>query len=669
MPAIGIEITHRERYAGGTEFGATGAYERIDGTITFAVDPENEANQSVVDLDLAPRDTEGCVQFRADFALVTPIDPSRGNGALIVDVSNRGRPRIIASFNRAPTPDPLELAPGDGFLFNHGYSVVSIGWQWDVFRERGLLGLDAPLIHVDGQPVTGQSIVEIRPDTREHTRLLADRNHRPYPTVDLTDISARLLVRDYEDGEDTELPRDSWRFARETSDGIVPSAEHIYFEAGFEPGKIYYVVYTATDACVVGAGLLAVREIASFLREPSDLNPCSRGFERAIAYGVSQSGRLLRTMLRFGLNVDEVGQQVFEGMLIHVGGARGGEFNHRFAQPSQQFTTSFGHVFPFADDPMTDPYTGVTAGLLDHVRDRGVTPRIIYTNTGAEYWRGDASLQHVDPTGVRDLPPAPETRNYHFAGAQHVAGAVPQQHSPVEGGGYGRYGANVLDYRPLLRAALRNLDAWITEGTAPPPSRHPRIDDGTAVTRDATLRAQPIPGLAVPDPGRLWVLRTVDLGPEASRGIGRYPVVEGETYAALVAAVDADGNELGGIRLPDLTVPVATHLPWNPRHPDTGAPEQIIAMQGSSHFFPSTSVDRAATGDPRPSIEERYESREAYCEQVRADAIRLASEGYLLLMTSTSWSRPAPRGTTQRWAFQHPRAELTSTIRPRDPAG
>lgn len=630
MSAIGIEITRRERYAGGAEFGATGAYERIGGTITFAVSPDDEANRSIVDLHLAPRDTEGCVQFRADFTLVTPSVPSLGNGSLVVDVANRGRPRIIASLNRAPTPDPMELAPGDGFLFEHGYSVVSIGWQWDVPRERGLLGLDAPLIRVDGQPVTGQSIVEIRPDAREHTRLLADRSHRPYPAADIDDPSARLLVRDYEDGKDTELARDSWRFARQTPDGIVPSAEHVYFEAGFEPGKIYNVVYTATNACVVGTGLLAVREIASFLRTPSELNPCPAGFERAIAYGVSQAGRLLRTMLRLGLNADEAGQQVFEGMLIHVAGARGGEFNHRFAQPSQQFTTSFGHLFPFADDPMTDPHTAITAGLLDRLRERGVTPRVIYTNTGAEYWRGDASLQHIDPTGTHDLVPAPETRIYHFAGAQHVAGSVPQQHLPVDGGGYGRYGANVLDYRPLLRAALLRLDEWITEGIEPPPSRHPRIDDGTAVTRDVTLRAQPIPGLATPNPDRLWVIRTVDLGPEASQGIGRYPVAEGATYAALVAAVDADGNELGGIRLPDLTVPVATHLPWNPRHPDTGAPEQIIAMQGSSHFFAATSAERAATSDPRLSIEERYASREAYDEQVRAAAVSLASERYLL---------------------------------------
>jgi hypothetical protein len=544
-------------------------------------------------------------------------------------VVNRGRPRVIPTFNCSTASVPLDLPPGDGFLFNHGYSVVSIGWQWDVFREDGLLALDAPLVEVDGRPVRGESIVEIRPNTRERTRLLANRTHRPYPAADLDEPGARLLVRDYEDGADTEIPRSAWRFARETADGVVPSAEHIYFEAAFEPGKIYHAVYTAEGARVVGTGLLAVREIASFLREPSALNPCAEGFERVIGYGVSQTGRLLRHMLYLGLNLDEQGRMAFDGIFAHVAGGRRGEFNHRFAQPSQQSLPGFGHRFPFADDPLTGPFTGETAGLLDRARALGAMPRVIYTNSSAEYWRGDGSLVHVDPAGERDLEPAPETRIYHLAGTQHGAGTLPQQHDAVEGA-RGRYGSNVVDYRPLLRAALRHLDAWVSEGVEPPPNRHPRIDDGTAVPRETTLDAQPVPGLATPDPERLWVLRTVDLGPEVDRGIGRYPAIEGMTYAALASAVDADGNEVGGIRLPDLTVPVATHLPWNPRHPETGAPEQIVPMQGSSHFFAATRAEREAARDPRPSLEERYNSREAYLDRVRAAANKLVDEGYVL---------------------------------------
>lgn len=629
MPAVEISVDRREAYAGGAEFGATGAYERLDGTVTFAVDPEHEANRAIVDLELAPRDAEGRVRFRCDFVLIAPVDASRGNGRLIVDVVNRGRPRVIPTFNRVVSPAPLDLPPGDGFLFRHGYSVVSIGWQWDVYREQGLLALDAPPALVDGRPVQGESIVEIRPNERERTRLLANRTHRPYPAADLEEAGARLLVRDWEDGEDTELPRASWRFARETPDGVEPSAEHVYLEEGFEPGRIYHLVYTATDACVVGTGLLAVREIASFLREASELNPCAGGFERVIGYGVSQTGRLLRHLLYLGLNADESGRMAFDGLLPHVAGGRRGEFNHRFAQPSQQSVPGFGHRFPFADEPLTDPLTGETAGLFDRARELGVMPRVIYTNSSAEYWRGDGCLVHIDPTGKQDLPPAPESRIYHFTGTQHTAGTLPQQRDAVEGA-RGRYGSNVVDYRPLLRAALRHLDAWVSEGVEPPPSCHPLVEQGTAVPREEALAGQRIPGLVTPDPERLWVLRTVDPGPEADRGIGRYPAVEGETYPALVAAVDGNGNEAAGVALPDITVPVATHLPWNPRHPETGAPEQIVPMQGSSHFFAATRAEREASGDARLSLEERYESREGYVSEVRAEAEALVGRGYLL---------------------------------------
>ncbi|MDA0269525.1 MAG: alpha/beta hydrolase domain-containing protein [Chloroflexi bacterium] len=630
MTAISVHIDRREAYADGVAFGEAGTYERIDGSVTFSVDPLHEANRAVVDLDLAPRDEGGRVRFTADFVIITPREAGRGNGALIVDVVNRGRPRAIPMLNRVGPARPQDLAPGDGFLFRHGFSVASIGWQWDVYREDGLLGFDAPLALSEGKPVTGQSIVEIRPNTRERTFPLANRGHRPYPAVDLQEPAARLIVRDFEDGEDTEVRRSAWQFARETPDGVQPSAEHIHMPDGFEPGRIYHVIYTATDARVVGTGLLAVREIASFLRAPSELNPCAAGFQRVIGFGVSQTGRFLRTLLAHGLNADESGRAAFDGLLVHIAGGRLGEFNHRFAQPSQQSVSGFGHRFPFADEPLTDPYSGETAGLLDRVRAVGVAPRVIYTNSSAEYWRGDGSLVHVDPAGERDLASAPGSRIYHFAGTQHTVGSVPQRREIAEGGGQGRYGANVTDYRPLLRAALSHLDAWIAEGAEPPPSRHARIVDGTAVPRATALAAQPLPGLVQPDPERLWVVRTVDLGPEAGRGIGRYPAVEGDTYAALVSAVDSDGNEVAGVRLPDLTVPVGTHLPWNPRHPDTGAAEQILPMQGSSHFFAPTRAARDATGDPRASIEERYPSREAYRERVQVAAEVLIAERYLL---------------------------------------
>jgi hypothetical protein len=632
MPVVAIEISERRPYASGATFGDSGGYERIDGEVTFAVDPTSEVNAAIVDLGLAPTDEEGRVRFRSGFSILTPADPARGNHRLLVDVVNRGRRRAVHNFNRTSEDDDPTDPVGDGLLFRHGYTVASIGWQWDVPVGPELLRLEAPRALIDRREIRGETAIEIRPHRPERTRLLANRVHIPYPAADLDQANARLLVRDYEDGEDTEVPRGGWRFAREAEDGSVePSAEHVYLESGFEPGRIYQLVYETEGAPVVGCGLLAVREIASLLRQPSDGNPVATSIDRAYAYGISQTGRLLRHLLYLGLNVDEEGQQVYDGLLPHVAGGRRGEFNHRFAQPSQQSLPGFGQLFPFADTAVVDPYSERSEGLLDRVRALGAAPKVIYTNSGAEYWRGDGSLSHIDPEGGRDLPDAGETRIYHFAGTQHGPGAMPPT---AEAGGDGarpRYPNNVVDYRPLLRAALANLDGWVSDGREPPPSCHPRLDDGTAVSRAEALGQLPgIPGLGRPDAERLWVIRTTDLGARASEGIGAYPVVEGETYPALVSALDGDGNEAAGIRLPDLSVPLATHLPWNLRDPESGAPEQIVPMIGSSHPFPATKQAREASEDPRPSIEERYASKGAYLDAVREEAERLAGARYLL---------------------------------------
>ena len=633
MTVVDVEINRSQPYAEGRAFGERGAYTRIDGVLTYAVDPDHGASRLIVDLDLAPRDEQGRVRFRSDFTLLRPQDPSRGNQRLIVDVVNRGRRRAVSTFNRATVVESSrEIPEGDGFLFKHGYSVVSIGWQWDVYRSKALLGLEAPPVETNGQPVRGKAVVEIRPNVLQCTWLLANRVHQPYPVAEFDDPSARLFVRDWEDGPDTEVPGDQWRFAQETDDGVVANAEHVYMESGFLPGKIYNVVYTAERARVVGTGLLAVRDVAVWLRHPSVLNPIEEGFERIYAYGVSQTGRLLRHFVYLGLNLDEEKRPVYDGLLPHVAGGRRGEFNHRFAQPSCQSAPGFGHLFPFADNETVDPHTERRDGLLRRSRALGAVPKIIYTNSSAEYWRGDGSLVHIDPSGRSDLEPSPEARVYHFAGTQHGAGSLAQSCGAGSDGSRGRYPLNVVDYRPLLRAALINLDTWVTHGTVPPPSRHPRLSDGTAATQGEVLASMKavLPGLVTPDPDRLWVLRQVDLGPEADRGVGRYPVMEGPPYPCLVPAVDDDGNETGGIRLPDLEVPVATHAGWNLRDPESGAREQIIPMQGFSNFFAPTRSSRDEAKDPRQSVEERYRSRSEYLARVRDAAQRLADERYLL---------------------------------------
>jgi hypothetical protein len=383
-------------------------------------------------------------------------------------------------------------------------------------------------------------------------------------------------------------------------------------------------------ARVVGAGLLAFRDFGTFLRRPqADLGLA--GSRWLYGHGVSQTGRLLRHYLYLGLNRDEQGTPAYDGLLVHVAGGRRGEYNHRFAQPSVSTTPGLGGLFPFADDETTDPFSGASDGLLKRQRARGGTPKVVYTNTSAEYWRGDAALAHIHPAGTADLPDGSEARIYHFAGCQHSSGSLPQRDRDANEGNRGRYGFNLVDYTPLVRGALVNLDLWAREGIDPPESNHPRLADGTLVEAAGVLKTfSSLPGMAVPDPEQIGALFEMDLGPGAAQGVGSYPAKLGRRYPRPLPAVDADGNEIAGVRLPDVSVPVGTHTGWNPRHPETGAPQTIIPMQGFSRFFAPTRNERERTGDPRPSIAERYADKGAYLALVRKEALQLAERRYIL---------------------------------------
>jgi hypothetical protein len=372
-------------------------------------------------------------------------------------------------------------------------------------------------------------------------------------------------------------------------------------------------------------------DVAAFLRTRSATNPTDKGFQALILYGISQTGRMQRHFLSPGLNRCEDGSRAYDGFHVHIAGARRGAFNHRFAQPSNQTTPLWGHVFPFADSMTSDPLTGRTGCLIDKLVEIGEIPKIISTDSAAEYWRGDAALAHIDTAGRHDLAEHPSTRRYLFAGAQHTPGHPGQSRTNPNTGAIARYPINVMNYLPLHRAAFISLDRSITERIDPPPSRHPRVSDGTAVERQQVLATfSRLPGLTSPDPQRLPFVRTVDMGGDEAGGIGRYPAVEGAFYPALVSAVDADGNETAGIRMPDITVPVGTHAGWNPRDPVTGSPEQIVPMNGLTLWFAPDEARRVASGDPRRSLAERYRDEADYGAKVRAAALELAAERYLL---------------------------------------
>ncbi len=624
MAVVELQLRARSPLADGASFGRVGPYERLDGTIRFAVDPAHPANRCIVDLDRAAGAGDGLAHFQGDFCLVQPTDPTRGNGRLLFDVVNRGRKVAVRLFNRLPSPavPTEEIDLGDEFLMRRGWTIAWCGWQWDVVPGPGLMAFEAPqALAADGQPIQGQVLCEFQPVDRDRDRLLADRIHHPYVAADTDDPEAELAVRDWTDGPRTVIPRSRWRFARDENGRPVPDDRHIWLEGGFEPGRVYEVIYRTRVCPVVGTGLLAVRDTVSFLRHGTTAaaNPCAGRIQHTYGFGMSQSGRFLRHFLYLGLNVDEAGRQVFDGLNIHVAGARRGEFNHRYGQPSSSSIRSFGHLPPFHTDQ-----------LLERQRAVGGVPRIVETNTTAEYWRGDCSLLHTDPEGVRDVEPPTEVRLYHFAGTQHGPGRMPPEFLGPDGSRSANP-SNVVDYAPLLRAALENLDQWVSGGVEPPASSYPHLSDGTAVTRaDALQGFSRIRGIAVPLEEQLPTMPRVEVGPDAARGVGSFPATIGEAYRTYVPAVDADGNELAGIRHPDLVVPVATYTGWNLRDPETGGTGQIISMLGSTFPFLATEEERARTSDPRPAILARYKDLDDYLARVRAAAEELVGQRYLL---------------------------------------
>ena len=638
MAVKAIEVKSRSPWFGGQPFGEVGPYEELEGTVHFAVDPDHPRNQIITDLEFAPRDSDGLVGFSADFFIARPQDPRRGNHRVLFEVVTRGKRRPVRLFNSVEeSSDPSAmLDPGNGFVMRHGYTLVWCGWQADLPPAEGLMRMRVPDTVSPQGPPSGKIIVTFQLNARAQVQALSDALHRPYATIDVNDLEATLIVRDNEDGPDQVVPRGQWSFAKLVDGWVMPDDSHIYMPSGFESGKVYEVLYTTTAGPVIGLGLPAVRDIVSFLKYglAGEGNPCVGDVEYAYGTGPSQSARFLRHFLYLGLNEDEESRMVFDGLLPHGAGARFGEFNQRFGQPSTPAKRSMGNLFPFTDTEQTDPETGRTDSLLSRLAARGKVPKIMLTNTSAEYWRGDGSLLHTDVEGTQDVAPSDSVRIYLYAGTHHPSGVFPLTETHPRYGHRGDRPLNSVDYRPLTRAALVALDRWVTSGEPPPSSRYPRIWDGTLVHPEGTANTfKAIPGVKFP--AQLPCTSRLDFGPRAEAGIPTtMPPVVGKAYRHLVSALDEDGNELGGIRLPDISVPLATHTGWNLRHPQMGSPDQVvglfIGLLGWTVPFPATRAEREASGDPRPSIEERYASREDYLGRVRKATQTLVDEGYLL---------------------------------------
>jgi hypothetical protein len=561
-------------------------YEHVVAVATVALDPADPANAAIVDLDRARRDPDGLVRFETDVVLLRAPGP----GGLLHVVANRGLvtglPYSAGLARVAPTG---QIAAGDGWVLGRGLSVLWVGWQWDIERRPGTVGLDAPeALGDDGEPLRGQARLGFQPIAGQARRRLADEvlpimgQFQALAAADPGEPAATLTERDWFNGPPRAVPRDRWRFT---------GPEHIELDGGFAARRHYELTYTTSRCPVAGAGLAAVRDVVTYLRDQ---------FTHTLAFGVSQSGRWLRQFVRDTGNAAENGARVFDGIHCHIAGGRVGEFNNRYAQPSSMNPLGFCHLPPFSP----------ADGLLDRARARGTAPKLVFTNTATEYWRGDASLGHPDPDD-------PGCRWYLYAGTHHV-GTLPGyvEALPVQLPG------NLVDTTGVTRAHAAALQEWVRDGTPPPASAVPR-PDGTGISRDEALkklRAAPwLRDITLPAGEALLGMPPISLGPDATHGVARYPaVVLGPARPCLVSDVDDDGNELAGVRLPHVSVPLDVSAGWNPELPRDGVPVETWNLAGGRAPLPAAEVLR------------RYGDAAAFLARVRADAESLIAARHLL---------------------------------------
>lgn len=585
---VGVSIASRATVADGAAFGAAGAYEKLTGTIEFALDPAHARNAAIVDLAHAPRAADGKVHFTSDLHVLRPVDQARGNGVLLFEIANRGNKLLFNYFHGRGGPnnnDPQTLADfGDAFLMREGYTLVWVGWQFDVAPPR--VGVEAPPVNMAASPLPDTvrfSFIVDRPVTETTPGDLA----RYRPAEDGAP-RATLTVRDKFWDSPVTLPRRSWR--------MIPTdaRPRLVLDSGFEPGRVYELTFQSDDAVVAGVGLAALRDAGSAFQRRPELGISGR---TAFIFGASQSGRLLRQFLLDGFNVDEQGRQVFTLAWPHIAGAGLGSFNERFALPG--YSSFPATRTPFLWPDILSRYPAAQA------------PKVIATNTSVEYWGQGraAALTHTTADGRRDAVIPENVRIYLLAGTQHGEGAFPP--APA---GNGQQQANPTPQVAAMRAILRAAHGWATAAARPLDSRYPRLADGTLVP--ATTVA--FPGIrGVSDP------RTIEAPGEMRSG--RFVA-----RPFLVPRVDADGNEATGIRVPEVSVPLATTTGWNFRSAAVGNPSTIYSLLGSYIPFAPTRAAREVAGDPRPSIQERYAGRDDYLAKIRAAATALIRDRYLL---------------------------------------
>lgn len=618
----------------GAVFGRAGTYEKLDGRAYGELDPADALNRGIVYLDKAPRNAAGRVEYSMDISIIKPVDMARGNRTILYDVTNRGSRRAFNSFHvggdSGNNPSSAGDA-GDGFLMNAGYTLVINGWQGDILPGGGRLAGRFPVAtETGGKPVTGLITAEYIVAEPMYTLSLGNEGGRaearPFPAAPERMNEARLMRRSGPLAPRVPIASSEWSFGR-CPDGKNPVASntHLCYPAGFSTDYVYELVYVAQDPVVMGISFAATRDLISFLRyERSTANPLMRGAtsgedpaRHAIGFGRSQSGRYIKDLVNQGFNLDENRRAVFDGILPLITGSRVTLTNMEFATPGRVPSTVTQHYyrgdqFPFTYATLTDPVSGKTDGWLAQCTRQGACPKVFHMDSGTEAWGARNSLVVTDATGKTDLPVPENVRLYYFSGTQHGPVAKPSQN------GLCKNLSNPNPYRETLRALLVAMQQWVEAGTAPPPSRFPRVSDGTLVP-PAAFGFPKIPGAPPFD----------RLGDHYIKDFSVQPPVHirNKRYTVLVPKVDADGNDIGGIHSTTRQVPLGTYTGWNLRK--AGSMEnEFCDLQGSFIPFAKTAAERG--DDPRPSLQERYGSKEAYVARVKAAADKLVGERFLL---------------------------------------
>jgi len=665
-----IEITKAEPAFSGQNFGAAGTFERIIGRAHGELDPGLPENGTIQDLGLAPRNARGMVEYTTDIEILRPVDPAKSNRILLFNVINRGNKGGLSLFNADVPPNPADnnalKVAGDGWLQRQGYTLVWFGWQADVLPGNGRMTLTVPTAaNKDGSPLTGivrSELITLAPTTTLPLSAgwFTGAVHAPYPAVSVDNRTAladgflpRLTERERENAPRTPVANTAWRFG--ACDDEKPDDRTICYSDGFKPGHIYELIYRAKDPLVLGIGFAVTRDLGEFLktRSADDVgtpNPVVHGDGiRTIITGSSQSGRMIRTLLHLGLNQTERGGRAFDAALPHIGGGLLG-LNIRFGQPGRGWNEQLDHLypayeFPFSYAKQTDPLTGQSGGVLNRCEATATCPLIIHAATALEVWEGRQSLGFTDPLGLRDIADPPNVRTYVMTSTQHAPAPLPLPTKAPFGACYQQGNPNPHTW--TMRALLDDLTQWVRDGKEPPSGVVPRIADGTLVSSDA-VQFPSIPASSYGGVERHAVRFTGAYNPlhVFQRGAGyrtgdisgvldvEPPTVGTARYGSLVPQVDADGNDMGGVRSVFVQVPIGTYTGWN-QFRDGWFDSGFCSLSGSFVPFASTKAERERTGDTRLSLEERYPTREAYVTAIRKASDSLVKARLLLSEDAT----------------------------------